>query len=93
MHVYTLSENKIANPVCLQAITSEWSPWIDNEFFVIALAVTWKTVGVSSPAIKYISGTFNNNPYEHVKVVVKLPEAKAPWIAPAAPPSDYIIST
>lgn len=62
MQAYTLSEKSIANPVYLQAITSEWSPWMDKEFFVIVLAVMWKTAGTNSPAIKYIFGIFNNSP-------------------------------
>jgi len=89
----TLAQNIIPNPVCLAAITSEWSPWMDKDYLVMALAAMWKTVGISSPAIKYMFGIFKSKPWDDVKVVVKEPPAIEPWADPAAPASDYIIST
>jgi hypothetical protein len=59
---YTVDENIIAKPVYLAAITSEWSPWIDKDYLVIALAAIWKTAGISSPAIKNIFGIFKRRP-------------------------------
>jgi len=57
----------------------------------IVLVAMWKTVGVSSPAIRYMFGIFNKSPWELVKVQVMDPAAIHPCSAPAAPASDYII--
>src|SRR5262245_47786045 len=46
--------------------------------------------GDSSPAILYILGIIRSSPWDAVKVVDKAPACSAPWIAPAAPPSDCI---
>ena len=68
----------MANPVCRQAMTSEWSPKMDNPWQASERAVTWKTVLVSSPAILYMLGIIRSSPCEAVKVVVRAPEASAP---------------
>lgn len=86
----TLEEHNKANPVYLQAITSEWSLKILKACLATVLEATWMTVGALSPAIKNMLGIINKRPYEAVKVEVKAPEAMAPCIAPAAPASDYI---
>ena len=61
-----------------QAITSAWSPKIDNAWVDRALALTWKTVGRSSPAILYIFGIIKRSPWLAVKVVVREPADKLP---------------
>ena len=38
-------------------------------------------------------GIINSSPCEAVKVVASAPACRAPWIAPAAPPSDCISIT
>ena len=68
----------MAKPVWRQAITSEWSPKIERPCMARARAVTWKTVGVSSPAILYMFGIIKRRPWEAVKVVVKAPACRAP---------------
>src|SRR6188474_1807586 len=71
-------------------ITSEWSPKIESACVAIARAATWKTHGVSSPAILYMLGSISRNPWDAVNVVVSAPLCSAPCTAPAAPPSDCI---
>ena len=56
----------IANPVCLAAITSWWSPKMFNAEVANALADTWNTDGNNSPAILYMFGIINNKPCEAV---------------------------
>ena len=85
---WTEPDAKNANPVCLAAITSEWSPNIESAWLATALAVTWSTPGSNSPAILYILGIINSNPWEAVYVVVNAPADNEPCTAPAAPPSD-----
>ena len=53
----------------------------------MARAVTWKTVGNSSPAILNMLGIISSNPCEAVKVVAMEPVCSAPWTVPTAPPS------
>ena len=74
-------------------ITSEWSPKMDSACVAIARAATWKTHGVSSPAILYMFGSISRRPCDAVNVVVSAPLCSAPWTAPAAPPSDCICWT
>jgi len=50
-------------------------------------AVTWKTVGSSSPAILNMLGIISSRPWEAVKVVLMEPVWSMPWTAPTAPPS------
>ncbi len=52
--------------------------------------MTWKTVGVSSPAILYILGIISSSPWEAVKVVQREPVVSEPCSAPATPASDCI---
>ena len=47
-------------------------------------------MGVSSPAILYMLGLISRRPCDAVNVVVRAPVVRAPWTAPAAPPSDSI---
>lgn len=75
------------------AITSEWSPKMDSACAATDRAATWKTVGVSSPAILYMLGIINSKPCEAVKVVARAPACSAPWTVPAAPPSDCSSTT
>ena len=49
--------------------------------------------GVSSPAILYMLGIIRSRPCDAVKVVASAPAWRAPWTAPAAPPSDCISTT
>ena len=86
-------EASSAKPVPRVAITSEWSPKIDSACVATARAATWKTVGVSSPAILYMLGIISSSPCEAVKVVASAPPCKAPCTAPAAPPSDCSSTT
>ena len=51
------------------------------------------TVGVSSPAILNMFGSFSIRPCEAVKVVLNAPACSAPCTAPAAPPSLCISIT
>ena len=76
-----------------QAITSLWSPKIDRAWVATVRAVTWKTVGVSSPAILNMLGIISSRPCEAVKVVVSAPACNEPWTAPAAPASLCISTT
>ena len=89
----TEADDSRANPVWRTAMTSEWSPKIDNPCAAIALAATWKTVDVSSPAILYMFGIMRSRPWDAVKVVLSAPPCSAPCIAPAAPPSLCISMT
>ena len=52
MHSCTVCEHSWANPVWRHAITSEWSLKIESACFATVRADTWKTVGISSPAIR-----------------------------------------
>src|SRR5512137_2814403 len=93
MTSWTLLEQRKAQPVERQDMTSEWSPKIDSAWAAMARAETWKTVEVSSPAILNMLGIISNGPWLAVKVVVRAPACSAPWTAPAAPPSDCISTT
>src|SRR6185295_10431282 len=53
-------------------------------------AVTCIVKGDNSPAILYMFGIISWRPCDAVNVVDNAPACKAPWIAPAAPPSDCI---
>ena len=77
----------IAQPAGRAAITSAWSPKIERACAARARAATWKTVGVSSPAILNMFGIISRSPCDEVNVVVRAPDCSAPWTAPAAPPS------
>ena len=77
----------MATPVARAAITSPWSPKIDSAWVASERAATWKTAGVSSPAILYMFGIIRSKPWEAVKVVASAPVCRAPCSAPAAPPS------
>jgi len=90
---WTLSELSMAKPVWRQAITSAWSPKIDRAWVAIVRAVTCRTKGVSSPAIRYMLGMKSSRPWEAVKDVAREPAWRAPCTAPAAPPSDCISMT
>ena len=57
-------------------MTSEWSPKIDKAWVPIERAATWKTQGVSSPAILNMFGIIKSRPCEAVKVVVSAPPCK-----------------
>jgi hypothetical protein len=89
----TEPDASIAKPVWRQAMTSEWSPKIDSACVASVLAATCMTKGVSSPAILYMLGTMRSRPCEAVNVVARAPAWRAPWTAPAAPPSDCISMT
>ena len=78
MASWTLFEASRANPVARAAMTSEWSPKMLSPWAARARAVTWKTVGVSSPAILYMFGIISKRPCEAVKVVVKAPVVREP---------------
>ena len=82
-----------AKPVGRTAITSCWSPKIDNPWVASARAATWITQQVSSPAILYMLGIISMSPCEAVKVVVSAPPCSAPWTVPAAPASLCISIT
>ncbi len=82
-----------ANPVWRTAITSPWSPKMESPWHARALAETWNTTGVSSPAILYIVGIISRSPWDAVKVVVRAPVWSAPWTAAAAPASLCISCT
>ena len=58
-----------------------------------ARAATWKTAGVSSPAILYMLGIISSRPCDAVNVVASAPACSAPCTAPAAPPSLCISTT
>jgi hypothetical protein len=93
MTSWTLLEQRKAQPVERQDMTSEWSPKIDRAWAAMARAETWKTVEVNSPAILNMLGIISSSPWLAVKVVVRAPACKAPCTAPAAPPSDCISTT
>ncbi len=90
---WTEPEERSANPIWRQAITSEWSPKIDRAWEATVRAATCIVKGVSSPAILYMLGIIRRRPCDAVKVVVSAPACRAPWTAPAAPPSDCISTT
>src|SRR6185369_6127605 len=90
---WTLLEQRNAQPVERQDMTSEWSPNMERAWAAMARAETWKTVEVSSPAILNMFGIIRSRPWMAVKVVVRAPACSAPWTAPAAPPSDCISTT
>ena len=83
----TEPEDSSAKPVGRTAMTSEWSPKIDSAWVARDRAATWKTVGVSSPAILNMLGIISISPCEAVNVVVMAPACSAPCRAPAAPAS------
>ena len=90
---WTSEAPSIAKPVERAAMTSLWSPKIESALVAIARAATCMTNGVSSPAILNMSGSMSRSPCDDVKVVVREPAWRAPWTAPAAPPSDCISMT
>src|SRR4029078_8193547 len=75
------------------AMTSEWAPPIESAGVAVGRAETWKTAGVSSPAILYMFGIISSRPCEAANVVASDPVWSAPWMAPAAPPSLCISVT
>jgi hypothetical protein len=75
------------------AITSEWSPKIESPCAASERAATWKTVGVSSPAILNMLGSIRSSPCDAVNVVASAPAWSEPCSAPAAPPSLCISMT
>ncbi len=77
-------------PVWRTPMTSPWSPKMESPWQATERAVTWKTVGVNSPASLYILGIIRNRPCEAVKVVHKAPVVRDPCRDPATPPSDCI---
>ena len=54
-------------------MTSLWSPKIDRPCAASERAATWKTAGVSSPAILYMFGIISSRPCDAVKVVASAP--------------------
>ena len=86
-------DESIAHPVDRHAITSEWSPKIDNACVAMVRAVTCIVAGVSSPAILNMLGIISSRPCDAVNVVANAPACKAPCSAPAAPPSLCSSST
>jgi hypothetical protein len=60
------------------AITSEWSPKIESPWAASDRAATWKTVGVSSPAILNMLGSMSRRPCDAVKVVASAPAWSEP---------------
>ena len=74
-------------------MTSEWSPKIESACVATVRAETWKTVGVSSPAILNMFGIMRSRPCDAVKVVDKPPAWRAPCTEPEAPPSDWSSTT
>ena len=90
---WTDPEANSTHPVCLAAITSWWSPNIDNAEVARARALTWNTPGSNPPATLYMLGNINNKPWDAVNVVVSAPACNEPWNAPAAPASDCISTT
>ena len=83
----TLAEPSMPQPVVRQARMSLWSPKMESAWVATARAVTWKTVGWSSPAILNMLGTISNSPCDAVKVVAMEPVCNAPCTLPTAPPS------
>src|SRR6185369_13974805 len=90
---WTLLEQRKAQPVERQVMTSEWSPKMESAWAAMARAETWKTVEVSSPAILNMLGIISKSPWLAVKVVVRAPDCRAPCTVPAAPPSDCSSAT
>jgi len=90
---WTESELSMAKPVCRQPITSAWSPKMDRAWVAMVRAETCSTNGISSPAILYMFGMNSSRPWDAVNEVVSEPAWRAPWTAPAAPPSDCISTT
>ena len=86
----TLPDDSIAKPVCLQFITSEWSPKIENACVPTVLDATCRTPGCLCPEILCIVGIISISPCDDVNEVAKLPASSAPCTAPAAPASDCI---
>ena len=74
-------------------MTSEWSPKIESACVATVRAATWKTAGVSSPAILNMFGSISSSPWDDVNVVASAPACSAPCTAPAAPPSLCISTT
>ena len=74
-------------PVERQAITSLWSPKMESACVATVRAVTWNTVGSSSPAILNMFGIISSKPCDAVNVVLIEPVCNMPWTAPTAPPS------
>ena len=58
----TEAEASIATPVCLQAMTSEWSPKIESACVATVRAATCMQNGVSSPAILKRLGIIRSRP-------------------------------
>ncbi len=83
----TLPSHIMASPVCLHAITSEWSPKMEKACVPTVLELTCRTPGSSSPLSLYSAGTISISPCEAVYEVVSAPASSAPCIAPAAPHS------
>jgi hypothetical protein len=69
----TEAEARKANPVPRVAMTSEWSPKMDSACVATERAATWKTAGVSSPAILNMLGIMSRSPWDAVNVVVSAP--------------------
>ncbi len=86
---WTSPAQSMAKPVPRHAMTSEWSPKIDNAWVARVRAATWRQNGSNSPAILYMFGIISSRPCDAVKVVAKDPACSAPWTVPAAPPSDW----
>jgi hypothetical protein len=74
----TEPEASSANPVARAAITSLWSPKMLSACVATVRALTWKTTGVSSPAILNMLGIIKSRPCDAVKVVVSAPVCTAP---------------
>ena len=89
----TLPAASIVKPVMRQVMTSLWSPKMESAWVARARAETWNTPGRSSPAILNMFGSIRRSPWDAVKVLARAPAESAPWIAPAAPPSDCISVT
>ncbi len=75
---WTELDASMAKPVWRHAITSEWSPNMLSACAASARALTWKTVGKSSPDILYILGIMSSKPWLAVYVVVSAPAASEP---------------
>jgi hypothetical protein len=70
--------HSMPQPVCRQALMSEWSPKIDRAWVATVRADTWNTVEVSSPAILYMFGIMSSRPWDAVNVVVSAPACSDP---------------
>ena len=62
MHSCTLEDASCAQPVCRQAITSEWSPKMEMECMLRDRAATCITAGSCNPAIRYMGGIISIRP-------------------------------